>query len=245
MEGALRQVKTSKKILATVIAATMPIMAGCALPPPSETSPQGFIQSITSIFSSGGSGGGKGNLEMLESLPSVDKSQAPAYQRSYFGPAWTDNNTVEFGGNGCSTRNDILNRDLSQVRKEGDCKVIGGVLKDDPYTGKDITFIYGPKTSSAVQIDHVVALKDAWVSGAYLLTYEDRVNFANDPEVLLASDGPQNMSKGDKDASKWLVPQNQKYRCTYAKKQVYIKNKYRLGVSTDERAALRNQLSQC
>lgn len=233
--------KKTRALLATILAATMPLMASCGGPNSNFPSLKEIIDSAKSTVTHAG----EGNLDMLEALPSVDKSQAPAYERSYFGTAWTDNNTMQYGGNGCSTRNDILARDLSDVQKDGDCKVTSGILRNDPYTGKDIVFIYGRNTSSAIQIDHVVSLKDAWDSGAYLLSDDDRVNYANDPEVLIASDGPQNMAKGAKDASQWLVPMNQDYRCEYASKQIYIKSKYRLGVSTDERIALRKQMEQC
>ena len=70
--------------------------------------------------------------------------------------------------NGCDTRNDILARDLEgETFKPGtrDCVVLTGTL-DDPYTATTIAFERGNATSSAVQIDHVVALSDAWQKGA-------------------------------------------------------------------------------
>ena len=88
------------------------------------------------------------------------------YDREQFGPAWSD-----VDRNGCDTRNDILKRDLAgETFKPGthDCVVLTGTL-DDPYTGKTIAFSRGQGTSEAVQIDHVVALSDAWQKGAQQL----------------------------------------------------------------------------
>lgn len=136
------------------------------------------------------------------------KGRAPktGYDRDLFGQAWTDDVTVEGGHNGCDTRNDILGRDLEQiVFKPGtrDCAVQTGTLRD-PYTGNTIAFVRGEGTSNAVQIDHVVALSDAWQKGAQQLDTATRVNFANDPRNLKAVDGPTNQQKSDGDAATWL-----------------------------------------
>ena len=84
------------------------------------------------------------------------------------------------------------------------CLVLTGTLRE-PYTGKDMRFVRGQGTSSAVQIDHVVALSDAWQKGAQKLDAGTRARFANDPLNLLAVNGPTNQSKSDGDAATWLV----------------------------------------
>lgn len=114
----------------------------------------------------------------------------------------------------------------------------------DPYTGKTIDFKRGKKTSSAVQIDHVVALSDAWQTGAQDIDEQKRRELANDPENLVASDGPANMQKSDSDASEWL-PGNTAYRCTYVARQVHVKAKYKLWVTPDEKRAMENVLNSC
>ena len=124
------------------------------------------------------------------------KGRAPktGYSRAQFGPAWTDDVTVADGHNGCDTRNDILRRDLTdRVIKPGTrgCVVASGVLHD-PYTGTAIVFTRGQGTSRAVQIDHVVALGDAWQTGAQRLSLPVRTDFANDPLNLLAVSGAAN-----------------------------------------------------
>src|SRR5699024_3425620 len=131
------------------------------------------------------------------------KGRAPktGYSRDQFGNGWLDPD-----GNGCDTRNDILNRDLESVVHDSDgCKVLTGVLQD-PFTDQEIHFTRGAETSTAVQIDHVVALSDAWQKGAQQLSEEERARFANDPLNLLAVDGPANAQKSDADAATWLPP---------------------------------------
>ena len=161
------------------------------------------------------------------------------YDRDKFGPPWED-----VDGNGCDTRNDILKRDLKRcLQGRLELPVQTGTL-NDPYTGKIINFVRGVKTSTAVQIDHVVALGDAWRTGAAKWTAAKRLRYANDPVVLLAVDGPQNESKGDDDASQWLPPRKA-YDCRYVAKQITIKTKYVLWVTAAERSAMATTLKTC
>jgi hypothetical protein len=163
-----------------------------------------------------------------------------AYSRAKFGPAWKD-----VDGNHCDTRNDVLRRDLrDEVLKQGSaCQVNRGRL-NDRYTGKVILFKRGKKTSSAVQIDHVVALGNAWRTGAAKWQDSRRLRYANDPVVLLAVDGPTNGAKSDKDASQWLPPRVA-YQCRYVAKQIAIKKKYRLWVTAIERTRMSTLLVNC
>lgn len=178
------------------------------------------------------------------------KGRAPktGYEREEFGQAWSDDVTVEFGHNGCDTRNDILRRDLdpeSLVLKEGthDCVALSGTLHD-PYSGQDIEFQRGAQTSRAVQIDHVVPLADAWQKGAQQWSPEKRRDFANDPRNLLAVDGPLNQQKGAGDAATWLPP-NKGFRCEYARRIVEVKAAYEIWVTAAEKDALRRLLNAC
>ncbi len=176
------------------------------------------------------------------------KGRAPktGYDRALFGQAWSDDVSVEGGHNGCDTRNDILQRDLTELvfkPRTRDCVVLRGTL-DDAYTGTRIDFVRGATTSSAVQIDHVVALSDAWQKGAQQLSTEERTDFANDPRNLQAVDGPANQRKGDGDAATWLPP-NRRYRCTYVARQIEVKASYRLWVTKAEKAAMQRVLGSC
>lgn len=176
------------------------------------------------------------------------KGRAPktGYDRDLFGQAWTDDVGVELGRNGCDTRNDILKRDLEEITfRPGtrDCVVLTGVL-DGPYTGERIDFQRGQDTSSLVQIDHVVALSDAWQKGAQQLTVEQRRDFANDPLNLLAVSGRANQQKGDGDTATWLPPRRE-FRCSYVSRQVLVKERYGLWVTAAERDAMDRVLSSC
>lgn len=178
---------------------------------------------------------------VLSKLRIKGRAQANDYDRSLFGQRWLDTNR-----NGCDTRNDILRRDLLDlVIKPGsnDCAVESGTLFD-PFTGQRIAFVRGEETSESVQIDHVVALSDAWQKGARQWDDALRAEFANDPLNLLAVDGPANQQKGDGDAATWLPP-NKPFRCQYVARQVAVKYKYDLWVTEPERDAIARILQDC
>jgi len=180
-------------------------------------------------------------LAALEDLPVKGRAPKTGYDRAQFGPAWTDTDR-----NGCDTRNDILARDLTaDTLKPGtqNCVVLTGVLAD-PYTATEIHFVRGQDTSTAVQIDHVVALSDAWQKGAQQLSADERTAFANDPLNLLAVDGPSNAQKSDSDAASWLPP-NKTFRCAYVARQVAVKAEYELWVTAAEKDAMGLVLSSC
>jgi len=178
-------------------------------------------------------------LATLATLPVKGRAPKTGYDReAQFGSAWTD-----VDHNGCDTRNDVLARDLTATTLGGRCRVLSGVLAD-PYTGATIAFQRGESTSALVQIDHVVALSNAWQSGAQQLTRERRVAFANDPRNLLAVDGPANSAKGDGDAATWL-PANTAFRCEYVSRQVAVKAAYSLWVTRAEHDAVVRVLETC
>ena len=179
-------------------------------------------------------------LASLDTLVVQDAATEDGYDReSDFGSAWQDADD-----NGCDTRNDMLQRDLENIElTAGDtCQVASGTL-DDPYTGETIEFERGPN-SSDVQIDHVVALMNAWTTGAADWDRAKRVEIANDPLNLVSSDGPANMGKGAKDAAEWL-PENQAYRCEYVARQIAVKAKYELWVTPAEHDAMEDVLTSC
>ncbi|MFF3947244.1 DUF1524 domain-containing protein [Streptomyces sp. NPDC001902] len=192
-----------------------------------------------------GSGAGSDGAPKGSALKAVGdlavKGRAPktGYARDEFGAAWADTDH-----NGCDTRDDILRRDLTgtsfRADRGGDCVVASGTL-DDPYTGKRIDFTRGRST---VDIDHVVALSDAWQKGAKYWSRDKRKQIANDPLNLLAVDGPTNRGKGDGDAATWLPP-DKAFRCPYVARQVAVKKKYGLWVTGAEKAAMEKVLGTC
>ena len=185
-------------------------------------------------------------LGALALLVVRDAAPQMGYRRDLFGQAWSDDVTVEDGHNGCDTRNDILRRDLTGVQLKvgtNGCVVLSGTL-DDPYSAETIAFVRGAATSDAVQIDHLVALSDAWRSGAQLLTADQRQDLANDPLNLLAVSGPLNQAKGDSDAASWLPP-NVAFRCAYVIRQIQVKTRYALWVESAEHDAMARILTDC
>ncbi|GAB4100791.1 HNH endonuclease family protein [Sinomonas halotolerans] len=178
--------------------------------------------------------------EVLATLEVKGRAPKTGYERSQFGSGW-----VDVDRNGCDTRNDMLNRDLTGIVYVNSvpCKVASGTLAD-PYTATTIAFLRGTTTSDDVQIDHVVALSDAWQKGAQQLTYEQRVAFANDPLNLQSTDGPTNQQKGDGDAATWLPP-SRAFRCEYVARQISVKATYELWVTQAEHDAMALILTDC
>lgn len=178
----------------------------------------------------GSAGDALRTLEIKGRAPKTD------YRRTQFGDGWA------LQGN-CDMRNIILHRDMQDVVVGSNCKVVRGTLQD-PYTGREITFTRGVDTSDDVQIDHVVALSDAWQKGAQALTRVERETLANDPLELLAVDGGANQAKGDGDAATWLPP-HKSFRCRYVARQIAVKVKYRLWVTQAEYDAMARVLDAC
>ena len=178
---------------------------------------------------------------VLETLAVKGRAPKTGYTRDQFGQAWAD-----VDHNGCDTRNDILKRDLTEiVYKPGtrNCVVASGSLVDR-YSGEVIIFVRGNVTSMEVQIDHVVALSNAWQTGAFKLTIDQRKALANDPLNLFAVKGRLNSQKGDGDAATWLPPLKS-FRCTYIAQQIAVKAKYSLWVVPPEKAAMVAILAKC
>lgn len=179
-------------------------------------------------------------MDVLEALPVKGRAPGNTYDRSAFGQAWLD-----VDRNGCDTRNDILRRDLSGARfAEGSrCRVGAGSFQE-PYTGRTLVFRRGAESSKAVQIDHIVALGDAWQKGAQQLSAEQRQHLANDPLNLVAVDGQANQDKSASDAATWLPP-NKAFRCHYVARQVSVKAAYGLWVTAAEKDAMQRVLGGC
>lgn len=178
-------------------------------------------------------------LAQLETVEIKGRAPRTGYDRDLFGRGWKDPDR-----NGCDARNDMLNRDLTEVvHRPGTqgCVVASGVLHD-PFTATRIDFVRGNDTSVAVQIDHVVALSDAWQKGAQQLSAEQREVFANDPLNLLAVDGPTNMAKSDSDAATWLPP-HRAFRCEYVALQTAVKAKHNLWMTQAEHDAIHGILT--
>ena len=176
-------------------------------------------------------------LMVLNSLEVKGRAAKTGYARSQF-PHWSDPDR-----NGCDARNDTLKRDLTQISFKGgtrDCKVLTGQLLD-PFSDKIISF---SSAKSIIDIDHVVALSNAWQTGAAYFDKTKRAAIANDPLNLIAVDAKLNRQKGDGDAATWLPPLKS-YRCDYVARQIAVKAKYGLWVTQPEKGAIIKLLEMC
>lgn len=175
---------------------------------------------------------------VLDTLQVRERVDGTGYSRDLYGKAWAD-----IDRNGCDQRNDILARDLHNVKRaENNCQVLSGELTD-PYTGDRIEFTRGSTSSQAIPIDHVVALSNAWQTGATLLSESQRAALANDPLNLQATDRTANTVKSDSDAAQWLPQPG--YRCEYVARQVSVKAAYNLWVTPAEKKAMHQVLDTC
>lgn len=213
-----------RRIALAVALVTAMVMAEVIAPGPASADPLGDVRA------------------QLDGLLIKGRAPKTGYNRSQFGDAWTDDVNVAGGHNGCDTRDDILRRDLVDVSSNG-CIVFSGIL-NDPYTGTTVDFLRGEGTSGEVQIDHMVALSDAWQKGAAQWDPARRQDFANDPRNLQATIGWINKQKGDADAATWLPP-NKSYRCVYVARIVDVKHVYGLWVTQAEHDAIARVLDQC
>lgn len=175
----------------------------------------------------------------------VYTAETPGYDRvGKFGAPWVTKVDK------CDTRNRILKRDFASYKTLDDgCTVVLGVF-DDPYTAKAINFQhdnYPTKkagNSSTVQIDHIIPLKAAWSGGAKEWSQERRIQFANDPVNLWASDGPANGKKQDALFGQWK-PANTAFWCEYVAKQVWVLDIYDVSVTQSDKDAFVAEANSC
>lgn len=176
----------------------------------------------------------------LNSLLIKGRAPKTGYSRDQFGSAW-----IDVDRNGCDTRNDILNRDLTYIiHKPGtnNCVVQSGYFYD-PYTATQFEFVKS-SSGSTIEIDHIVSLSDAWQKGAQQWNSQTRKDFANDPLNLTATSQSANRSKSDSDAASWLPP-NKSIRCAFIARQIAVKSAYQLWVTQAEFDSMVRVLSTC
>lgn len=172
------------------------------------------------------------------------RSGGDGYSRALFLP----HNRWPAVGHGCTVRDRIVVRDLTHLETERKrpCHPVSGILLD-PYSGDSLGL-------GDVELDHVVALKDAYVKGGRPETFTPtdqwptvesmRHALAVDPDNLLMVSGQLNATKRHADAASW-VPPNKSYRCTYAVKITIIKARYKIWVTRAEKSELARYIAQC
>jgi hypothetical protein len=147
-----------------VLAAVVLTTAGCGGGASGESREDGAT--VATVARSGGTATA---LQALGGLLVKGRAPQTGYDREQFRQAWAD-----VDRNGCDTRNDVLRRDVVDAElKAGTqgCVVAAGTI-NDPYSGVPLDFLRGENTSSAVQIDHMVALSDAWQTGVQQLSQD-------------------------------------------------------------------------
>ena len=175
-------------------------------------------------------------LDVLELLDVKGRAPKTGYSREQFYTEWP---TID----GCNLRQRIIKREFGDNATLDGCNVIAGEY-DEPYTGEHKVFSSRDEISKGVQIDHVVALSDAWQKGAQYLDPDTRYKIATDPLNLIAVDAEANEKKSDGDAATWL-PSNKKFRCQYVARQVSVKYKYKLWMTQAEKEAIKRILTNC
>lgn len=175
--------------------------------------------------------------DILAKLEVKGRAPKTGYKRTEFYNGWPDID-------GCNLRQRILKRDFGETAVTDEkCNVVAGKFYE-PYTGEVMEFHTRKEISKGIQIDHVVALSDAWQKGAQYKTSEVRYEIATDPLNLIAVQAAANQQKSDGDAATWL-PHNKSFRCQYVARQISVKFKYELWVTEAEKNAMSQILAGC
>lgn len=173
-------------------------------------------------------------MAALAKLPVRPLDDAPGYSRQQFMPhGWEDPDS-----NGCDARRDAIARQaVRDIVRRGTAQCILTATVFDPYSETEIPSI-------RTQADHVVALKNAWVTGAAAMTPDLRERLANDPRNLLMVLASLNESKGERSADEWLPPADG-FRCAYVAQQTAVKARYGLWVTQNEHDKMAAVLTAC
>ncbi|WP_227998877.1 HNH endonuclease family protein [Nocardia australiensis] len=200
---------------------------------------------------------GKDVSDLVGKLTEAPESPMTGYSREKF-PHWDTNKPDHGFGDDyaqysrCTSRDAMMLRDATgnvtldprtckfTVGKDGGWQDQYGFIDSKTGQLKPYKWMTDP---SGVDADHIVALAEAWRSGADKFDNDTRRHIANDAVNLVASDPSANRSKGDQDVATYLPPGN--YRCGYLDRYVKIKIKYALTVDPAEHTALRNAVDDC
>ena len=213
---------------------SVPVTSSGTAPPPTShatTVPTSTQPSVTGV-STLGSGEGKDALDMLAGLV-VEDEHRQGYDRGLF------DHWVDLDGDGCDTRREILLLEATQVVMSATrpCWIVSG----EWYSSYDGVWVSSP---GQLHIDHVVALAEAWQSGAHLWDAARRAKYANDLASLTAVTSTVNRAKGASDPADWTPP-NSTRRCEYLRWWVEIKARWQLSVDQREATYLQDGLSDC
>jgi len=210
---------TRRRLFAATIAAALTgvLLLGSAVP--AGATPPGIPSAATA-------------KTQLATLTVAAWTHTTTYDRDLF-PTW---DTIS---GTCNTRETVLKRDGTGVVVDSACAATSGSWYS-PYDGATWTL------ASDLDIDHVVPLKNAWISGAWAWTTAKRESYANDltdPQLIAVTDNV-NQSKSDKSPDAWKPPLTS-YYCTYARMWVRVKYVWGLTVTSAEKSAVTSMLATC
>ena len=195
------------------------LIAAALLASPAQAAPTGIPSKATA-------------QTYLNSLTVAAEANAGTYDRDLF-PHW-----ITISG-ACNTRETVLKRDGTNVATDSSCAATSGSWYS-PYDGATWT------AASDLDIDHMVPLGQAWISGAKSWTRERREQFANDlvrPQLRAVTDN-LNVQKSDKAPDAWKPPLVS-YWCAYATDWIVVKHYYGLTITQAEKTALTDMLRRC
>lgn len=217
--------RSPRRLFVTVLCGLSLLVTGCD-PLDAPAQPAGAAQPTPPAGDAGAA------QAQLATLTVAAWHSMSGYSRDRF-PHWISQ------GNGCDTRDVVLQRDGTGVTVGDHCKITTGAWLS-PYDGKSYS------DPEQLDIDHMVPLADAWRTGAADWTDAKRSDFANDltrPQLLAVSLSA-NRSKGDQDPSQWKPPTHA-YWCTYAQRWIAVKAYWQLTVTAAEKTALNEMLGTC
>lgn len=193
----------------------------------------GLLSGLVSVGTPAYAAGYSAPLQTAIGDLTVSTEVRTGYDRSLF-KHW-----IDADGDGCSTRNEVLISEADDPVSVGSgCSLSGGRW----YSYYDAVSQY---SSSALDIDHMIPLAEAWDSGARTWSAAERESFANDlgdTRSLVAVTASQNRSKGDRDVADWLPP---KAQCRYLREWVAVKHRWRLSIDSTEKSAMVSLAAGC
>ncbi|MDP4501829.1 GmrSD restriction endonuclease domain-containing protein [Nonomuraea turcica] len=169
----------------------------------------------------------------LERLTVAKPHPLHTYKRAEFMTDWSRQKGA------CDTREIVLLLNAWTVGRDAACSPISGIWYS-PYDGRTLT------STDQIDVDHVVPLANAWISGADTWSPARRHAFANDvvrPELIPVSES-SNLAKGGHSPANWR-PSVTEYWCTYARAWITVKHHYRLHITSREKNALDDMLDTC
>lgn len=180
----------------------------------------------------------------IPGLPKVESKQLPvSADEIKVGPAEKVNYSRKEWkhwskqSNGCTTRDNVLAAQGTDIVKSGPCKVVSGKWVD-PYSGKTVT------DPAQIDIDHVPPLNYVAAHGGNGWDAATKEKFANDTNHLLAVSAKENRAKGAKGPSEYMPP-NEEFHCEYAQVWLRSAKSYGFTVTEKDKKVLVEALSTC